>query len=145
MFWCLPSEVKCEWVILQPFVSHLNIYYDTCYIYEKCLDVLERNKPAPEVLILDQNSGRRAVIERKIIVWPRDKIKYHEGEHFFIDRFIKKAAPLFDLRANTYKLVINGPFYVSKYNIQCYADQIAKCIQTKLYELSLTGANENLG
>ena len=128
MFWCIPPS-GCEWQILRPFVEFINKKYNANYTLEKCLDVRERNKPAPEILIYDKNSGSRIVIERKNIVWPRDKIKFHDGEHLFFDTFLDRITSSFAVSGNdAYKLIVHGPFQASKKKIKSFAEEIARLI-----------------
>lgn len=58
---------KCEWRNLAPFISELNRISGCDYRLVSCLDVADRQRKQPEILVRDSGTGLEAVIERKII------------------------------------------------------------------------------
>lgn len=83
MFWCLPPNGKCEWANLREFVRHFNETHGSTYSLSRCLDVSDSSRSQPEVL-LEAEGEVAMVIERKVIVWPPDYLKYHRWEDWFM-------------------------------------------------------------
>jgi len=83
---CLPDDTQCEWEKLKVFVE---IYNSTCnsrYKLAECLDAFKRDRPHPEILVQDEDDGRKIVIEHKIVVWPPDHLQRHKSHHHFMER-----------------------------------------------------------
>ena len=133
MSWCLPPSGKCEWRNIRLFIEFINRRFGTNYGLEKCLDVVDRKNPQPEVQVMDRISGRRMVVERKNLVWPSDYVKYHRGEHVFMDEFIARAGQLFD--DGPYVLRLRGPLNGNKQTIIGYAQAIAEEIANRKQDL----------
>jgi hypothetical protein len=95
MSWCYPPKSRCEWKSLRRFVEHYNKAYGRDYGLKRCLDVQNRQRKEPEVLLED---GRRSrmVIERKCICWPRDYVRWHSKEHLVYEEIRKRMAEAFD-------------------------------------------------
>lgn len=89
MFHCLPSDNKCEWAKLKGFVKQFNETFNTDYTLAECLDVVDRNTKQPEILLKSPNH-KSMVIEHKVLVWPKDYLKFHRTEHEFKDFFFER-------------------------------------------------------
>jgi len=94
MFGCLPPSGKCEGANLKEFAEQLSDSLGARYGLAKCLDVSDRTKPQPEVL-LRSTGDKCVVIERKVIVWPPDYLKFLRSEREFCDSFLAKVNPSF--------------------------------------------------
>lgn len=123
MFRCLPPNGKCEWANLREFVRHFNATHGSTYNLSKCLDVSDSSRSQPEVLL--EAEGKVAmVIERKVIVWPPDYLKYHRWEDWFMHLVAERLSSdfgdgLFVVEVPT--TAVRG----SKGGIRQYADRIA--------------------
>ena len=85
MYSCLPPDRKCEWSELRYFVADYNKKNKTNFKLEECLDVKDDKNAQPEIRLADTVNRQHMVIEKKIIVWPKNRIKNHKHEHRFID------------------------------------------------------------
>lgn len=56
-FWCMPDDSKCEWLKLANFIKIYNEATAKEFVLKKCLDVLERTIPQPEILAEDKAAG----------------------------------------------------------------------------------------
>lgn len=84
MFWCYPPHARCEWQNLRTFVARYNELNGSAYQRDACLDVSNRSRKEPEILLKD-DAGHGMVIERKCVCWPEDYIRWHNKEHLFSD------------------------------------------------------------
>lgn len=86
LFSCIPETGGCEWVNLEVFVSQLNSELGTNYVRTACLDVEERNKKKPEIL-LEAPGSPPLVVESKVVAWPKDYCRQHSNFHAFVNHF----------------------------------------------------------
>ncbi|MDY0297571.1 MAG: hypothetical protein RB296_09670 [Acidobacteriota bacterium] len=94
IFDCLPESSRCEWRLLKPFVDDFNKANKSNYTLKRCLDVVNRDKKEPEVLL--ESPGLPAlVIERKSVVWPDDYLKQHSKFHLIGERLSFRLRGLF--------------------------------------------------
>ena len=137
MFWCLPSNNKCEWFTLEGFVKHFNIASGTRYHLVDCLDVFDRTKHQPEVL-LEDGENKCMVIERKGFPWPSDYIRFHQLEHEFMDHFTSIVTPIF--QNDVYLLGISAKHLRnSKKQVRSIAQQIAEAVLDRQEQILGTG------
>lgn len=83
---CLPDDTQCEWEKLKIFVDIYNSTNACSYHLAECLDVFKRDRPHPEILLQDEDNGRKIVIEHKIVVWPPNHLQTHRSHHDFMER-----------------------------------------------------------
>lgn len=120
---CLPVSGGCEHRFLQPFVEHLNSLERTLYRHKDCLDVKIHNTPQPEALYIDDFNGRRMVIERKCIVWPKDYAIRHKNDHYLADRLYEEL-PQWAARG-PYTIHLPGLLRGTRQELRAFAQQIA--------------------
>jgi hypothetical protein len=84
---CLPQSSGCERPFTDIFVGHLNRVDGTQYMHRACLDVIERTVPQPEALYMDNQNGRKLVVERKTISWPSEYAHRHSNDHAVAEIF----------------------------------------------------------
>jgi len=80
---------KCEWTVIQGFVSVYNSLNITAYEVAACLDVVDRTSPQPEVRLVCPGAIDM-VVERKSIVWPKNHIPDHRRFHEFAEAFVAR-------------------------------------------------------
>ena len=90
-----PSR-KCEWPEIKPFVDRLNKELGSNFKLERLLDVVIRNRPAPEVILSDSKNRDRLVIERKALVSPTDREKFIGCENRFSNLIWEKLGSIFN-------------------------------------------------
>ena len=91
----MPTNKKCEWKELEPFVEEFNRINGTHYERKTCLDIVNRNSKQPEVLLTCAGL-KPVVIERKAIVWPPDFLSKHSKFHRLGDTLSKKLSPIYN-------------------------------------------------
>jgi|688.fasta_scaffold116376_2 hypothetical protein len=100
---------KCEWDKgLQDFASQFNNRFSKDYSLSKCLDISDRTRMQPEVL-LESSGNKPMVIECKKIVYPPDYYEKHRRLHefyrFFSISYNQSLKP--QLKEDTYEIWIN--------------------------------------
>jgi hypothetical protein len=97
MFSCLRHSGKCEWISgnLEGFTDWFNEECGTTYRLGKCFECSDdadrrslgprQPRPEPEVLLLGEMGEQPMVLEKKIVVWPRDYLRDHQLMHDFFD------------------------------------------------------------
>ncbi len=110
---------KCEWNKgLYLFAEQFNEKFGTNYTLNKCLDVAQenRNRPQPEVLLIDDDNEKSMVVECKKIVYPENFYEEHRKLHTFHDVFSTLFNQQFQslLPEAIYEICINKTLYQFK-------------------------------
>ena len=130
---CLPESGGCERQRTDPFVNHLNWLEGTNYVHKACLDVIDRNRPQPEALYVDENSGARLVIERKNLVWPPQYAVGHKNDHFLIDLLTERLRDL--MSDDAYELQLELAISGSRVELEEFVDLITQTVRTRFAEI----------
>src|SRR5258706_4888652 len=126
---CLPESGGCERQRTDPFVDHLNRVEGRVYRHDRCLDRIDRTRPQPEALYIEDASNAKLVIERKSIVWPSDYVVRHKSEHDVVD-LIREG--LRDLTGDEpYRLVIEQGLRGSPNDLERLAAALIESIRSK--------------
>lgn len=127
IFGCFPPQEKCEWSHLKSFVDQYNTKFGKVYTRSACLDVEERNKKAPE-LLLEAPGETSIVLEHKSVVWPTKHLSDHHNEHHLGDRLHILLSDLF--QDSVYQLAVDAESLKgkTKKEVERFAEQIADIV-----------------
>ena len=98
-----------------------------------CLDVVYRNSPQPEALYVDQDSGRRLVIERKNLVWPPEYAVGHKNDHLLVDLVTEGLRDL--ISDDAYELHLDLSVSGTTVELEEFAAVIVETVRTRFPEI----------
>ena len=121
---CLPSSGGCERWATDPFVARLNDTEGSAYAFSDLLDIRHRQTPQPEALYIDRVAGKRLVIERKCIVWPRKYAQHHENDHQLAELLFARFGS--ELNDRLYTLQLPSLAEISRKQLEIVAQSISR-------------------
>jgi len=131
---CLPGNHPCEHVVTNALVRDWNQLNGTSFEHRRCPDKLERNRPEPDALYIDVETGQVMVVEHKSVVWPPEYAARHRNDHLLMDEVLSRVDP--NLANGRFELALPFLLDASKQEITELAKEIAGSSNRQLEKLS---------